>query len=130
VLSAGPDVAIVSIRATATAADRTAEAEATVEIVDVVEAGDSRRAGIPEPVFVDEPAAGWRSRINGQRWEVNSGHPDFRAACETPRRKLRYLTALLAKEVVLHSFPAPMLAPALERLVEILTITKRRLERG
>jgi hypothetical protein len=30
----------------------------------------------------------------------------------------------------LHSFPAPMLAPALERLVEILTITERRLERG
>lgn len=130
VFSAGPDVARVSIRATATMADRTAEAEATVEIVDVVEAGDSRRAGIPEPVFVDEPAAGWRSRINDQRWEVNSGNLDFRAACETPRRKLRYLTALLAKEVVLHSFPAPMLAPALERLVEILTITERRLERS
>lgn len=66
----------------------------------------------------------------GGRWEVNSGHADFRTAAETARRKLRYLTALLAEEVVLHSFPAPQLAPALERLVEVLTITERRLERG
>ena len=57
-------------------------------------------------------------------------HRDFRAASETQRRKLRYLAALLAKEVVLHSFPSPQLSPALERLVEVLTIAERRLERG
>ena len=40
---------------------------------------------------------------------------NFRTASETPRRKLRYLAALLAKEVVMHSFPAPQLDPILER---------------
>ena len=85
---------------------------------------------IPEPVFIDEPGSTWRSRMLDGCWEVNSGHPDFRAASEAPKRKLRYLTALLGKEIVLHSFPAPQLAPALERLVGILAITDRRLERG
>lgn len=65
-----------------------------------------------------------------ERWEVNSGHPDFRSASESQRRKLRYLASLLAKEVVLHSFPSPQLGPALERLVEVMSIAERRLERG
>jgi hypothetical protein len=68
--------------------------------------------------------------MNGSQWEVNSGHPNFVAASETSRRKLRYLTALLAKEVVLYSFPGPQFGSALERLVEVVTITERRLEKG
>ena len=67
--------------------------------------------------------------MRGEQWEVNRAHPDFAGAAETPRRKLRYLAALLAKEVVLHSFPQPLLGAALERLVEVLTLTERRLER-
>jgi hypothetical protein len=130
VLQAGSEVGTVSLRAIATAGERSAEAEATIDIVETLPASEAARAGIPEPIFISEPAAGWRSRIVDQRWQVNSAHADFRTAAESPRRKLRYLAALLAKEVVMHSFPAPQLAPALERLVEILTITERRLERG
>jgi len=47
-----------------------------------------------------------------------------------PRRKLRYLAALLAKEVVVHSFPVPQGGVLLERLVSVLTLTEPRLERG
>jgi hypothetical protein len=39
------------------------------------------------------------------------------------------LTALLAKEIVVHSFPGPNLSPALERLIGVLTITERSLEK-
>ncbi len=48
---------------------------------------------------------------------------------QTGGSKLRYLTGLLAKEIVLHSFPHPQHATVLERMVEVLTITERRLER-
>jgi hypothetical protein len=99
-----------------------------IDIADASAATGGPRSGIPEPCFVDAPAAPWRSRMNDGRWEINASHPDFRLASQSPKRKLRYLTALLAKEVVAHSFPAPNLSPALERLIAVLTITERRLE--
>lgn len=131
VFEAGPETGVATISAKAREGERSAVASATVEITEAAAESDSNRAGIPEPIFVDDPASPWRSRVRSERvWEVNSGHPDYRAAAETPRRKLRYLAALLAKEVVLHSFPSPQLGPTLERMVEVLTITERRLERG
>jgi hypothetical protein len=128
-LHGGFETGAVTVLASATEGPETVRAEASVEIVDSLES-DSARSGIPEPVFVDEPTSDWRSRMRDGRWEVNGAHPDYRIASDSSRRKLRYLTALLAKEIVLHSFPAPQLGPALERLVAVLTITERRLERG
>jgi hypothetical protein len=61
---------------------------------------------------------------------VNAAHRDFLSVETSPRRKLRYLTALLAKEIVLHSYPVPQGGTLLERLVAVLTLTERRLERG
>jgi hypothetical protein len=126
---AGAVPGTVSIVAEAREADRIAVARASIEIVEELPASPPR-TGIPEPVFIDDGAGRWRSRVRDGRWEVNAGHPDFRAASETARRKVRYLAALLAKEVVLHSFPAPQLEPILERLVEVLTITERGFEKG
>jgi hypothetical protein len=126
---AGPDPGLATVTAVARADEASARAEATIKIVEASPADEARRAGIPEPLFVDDAAGSWRSRMRGDTWEVNRAHADFRVAAETPRRKLRYLAALLAKEVVLHSFPQPLLGPALERLVEVLTLAERRLER-
>jgi hypothetical protein len=117
-----------TVAAVAREGETTARAEAVVHVVDTRER-DAGRAGIPEPAFVSEPMGDWRSRMRDGHWEVNSGHRDYAAASETPRRKLRYLATLLAKEVVLHSFPGPHFGYALERLVEVLTITEPRLDR-
>lgn len=127
--TAGAETGIAVVAALAYEGSCSARAEAIIKIVEASPAEDARRAGVPEPVFMDDGAGTWRSRMRGDVWEVNRGHPDFAIAAETPRRKLRYLAALLAKEVVLHSFPQPLLGPALERLVEVLTIAERRLER-
>lgn len=126
---AGEETGASILRAVVREGGEEFRAEADIEIVDELDAG-AARAGIPEPVFVHEPYGAWRSRLNGERWEVNSGHPDFLLAAETGRRKLRYIASLLAKEVVLHSFPMPQLGPTLERLVSVMAMTERRLERG
>ncbi len=130
VFRAGPECGSVTITVTATTIDRSAAAASTVDIVEAMAATAGPRAGVPEPTFVEEPGASWRSRMRGGQWEVNSGHADFITACETSRRRFRYLATLLAKEIVVHSFPSPEIGPALERLVGVLAITERRVDRA
>jgi signal transduction histidine kinase len=69
-------------------------------------------AGIPEPVLVDEPTSGWRSRLSSCGWQVNIGHADYRALAADPRARLRYMVALFAKDVTVattHAANEPML---------------------
>jgi len=108
--------------------DRERTAEAVVDVVEQLPS-EGPRAGIPEPAFLDDPGGDWRSRVAAGRWEVNAAHRDYRAAAASPRRKLRYLAALLAKEIVLHSYPLPQGGLVLERMVAVLTVVERGLER-
>ena len=71
--------------------------EAAIAVVDEI-ASSVPRGGIPEPRFVVDARGEWRSRIADGCWEVNAGHRDFVSVEAAPRRKLRYLAALLAKE--------------------------------
>ncbi|MCC6847570.1 MAG: ATP-binding protein [Deltaproteobacteria bacterium] len=129
VFAAGANTGQARVGVEGRAGDRVAAAAAEITIVDALpEPGV--RAGIPEPAFIDDPGSEWRSRFTDGRWEVNGGHRDFVAAATAPRRKLRYLAALLAKEVVLHSFPVPQGGVLLERLVSVLALAEPRLERG
>lgn len=45
-------------------------------------------AGIPQPVEINEPLQGWRSRTSDSEWQVKVGHPDYRALADEPRRRL------------------------------------------
>jgi histidine kinase/DNA gyrase B/HSP90-like ATPase len=126
---AGEECETVTVWVVATQGERHTSGEATVEVVEERAEPTPPAAGIPQPEFVNEPTGNWRSRFRDSQWQVNAGHRDYLIAAETPRRKLRYLTALLAKEIVLHSFPHPQHGTVLERMVEVLTITDRRLER-
>jgi hypothetical protein len=127
-LRAGEQLETLTVWVVATQGERHTSAEATVEVVEE-RPEPAPSAGIPQPEFVNEPTGNWRSRFRDGQWQVNAGHRDYLIASESSRRKLRYLTALLAKEIVLHSFPHPQHATVLERIVEVLTITDRRLER-
>jgi hypothetical protein len=100
-------------------------AEARVEIVEQLAAG--REEGIPEPELLDLPGAPWRSRVADGRWQVNSGHPEYRAIADRPPLKLRYLALLFAKEVVLRSSGDPRFEAPLEQLVEVAAYADRRL---
>ncbi|HEX4826508.1 MAG TPA: ATP-binding protein [Candidatus Polarisedimenticolaceae bacterium] len=89
------------LRATARGAGREVEAVVQYEIVSNAVARDPR-CGIPDPAWVEDAASDWRSRVIAGRFEVNTAHPDCRAA-DTTSAKLRYLSLLLAKEIALHN---------------------------
>lgn len=86
-------------------------------------------AGIPEPVLVDEPAAGWRSRLSSGGWRVNIGHADYRALSGEPRARLRYLVALFAKDVTVVTTHAAN-EPVLDQMIDVLAHAERNLLRG
>ncbi|HLG19010.1 MAG TPA: ATP-binding protein [Bdellovibrionota bacterium] len=97
---------------------REARAEVAVEVLEEIYSRRSKE-GIPEPEFVSQPGAPWRSRVVSGRWEVNAGHLEYRALADRPALRLRYLAMLFAKEVVLQSHQDPRLEAPLEQLVEV-----------
>ena len=103
------------------------EASATVVVADRREPSADLAAGVPEPELVDDAGARWRSRFDGQRWQVNASHEDYIALRSEPRTRLRYLLALFAKEVALRAHGVPGSEEALESLVEILAHAERNL---
>jgi hypothetical protein len=83
--------------------------------------------GIPEPHLVSDADGTWRSRMVGPCWEVNDAHEDYRALRTDPRKRVRYLLALLAKEIVLRTAGRPEVDSILESVVEILAHAERNL---
>ncbi len=106
--------------------DRQVSAAVPVEVLVSLAAGPSDE-GIPEPELVDHPGAPWRSRLLDGRWQVNSGHPDYKANSKRPALKLRYLAFLFAKEVVLRSSQDPRLESPLEQVVEVAAFADRKI---
>jgi hypothetical protein len=119
----------VAIEVIARAGELSATAGGSLEVLSSLPFGPGDR-GIPEPDLIQAPTEEWRSRVRGERWEVNSGHSDFLATAQNPKLRLRYLLSLLAKEVVLRSFGSPADSPLLEKLVEVLAFAERRLARS
>ncbi len=120
-----PGEGILSVHAKEPATGKEASVAAPVEIVEIL--SSSTNEGIPEPELVDAPGASWRSRLHEDKWQVNSGHPDFRAAAAKPATKLRYLALLFAKEVVLRSSQDPRLEEPLEQVVEVAAYADRKI---
>jgi hypothetical protein len=125
-IDAGERVGTGRIGVVARHDDREARADAEVEILEELPAPRANE-GIPEPELVSHPGEPWRSRMLDGRWQVNSGHPEYRAIDERPALKLRYLAMLFAKEVVLRSHQDPRLVDPLEQLVEVAAYADRNL---
>ena len=94
-------------------------------IVDEVD--DEKRLGIPEPHLVSDAAGTWRSRMNGERWEVNDAHEDYRALRDDARGRLRYVLTLLTREIVLRTTGRTDAADVLDSVVEVLAHAERNL---
>ncbi len=103
-----------------------AEASTTVEICDDLPALRADLV-VPDPSPVRAPDEPWRSRMTGGRWEYNAAHPDYLAVADDDRRRLRYIAALLAKEVVLRGHPRAEIEGILERMLQVIAWVERRM---
>lgn len=103
-----------------------AQAELEVEIVEP-EDKDDLALGIADPELCRDPGAPWRSRLSKGTWQINEAHEDYVAVRGDPRARLRYLLALLAKEMVLRAYGRPGDDVLLEHLVEVLAHAERNL---
>ena len=125
---AGDAEGSATLTVVASSAERSARAGIAVEVLNEIPAGRGNE-GIPEPELVHLPGALWRSRMENGRWQVNTGHRDYRAVADRPALKLRYMVMLFAKEVVLRSHQDPRLEMPLEQLVEVGGYADRRLSK-
>lgn len=112
-----------AVTVTARQGDRSREGVAMVRVLS--EAVRRADAGIPQPEEVSEPLETWRSRMIDERWQINTGHPDYRAFAHEARPRLRYLATLLSKEVVSRNFQQPGVGAILEELVGLLAALER-----
>ena len=112
---------------TARAGERTATACAPVTVIDVGDESARQRAGVPDPELVADAAGDWRSRFVDGRWQVNEAHEDYVALRGEPRRRMRYLLALFAKEIVQRTYGEDGSDRLLERLVAVLAYAERNL---
>ena len=102
-------------------------AETLAAVVAVEPPHEEGGFGIPEPLLVDAPGQTWRSRFDGQRWEVNQMHEDYLSLKGEARARLRYLVALLAKDLAQRAHPVPGAKEASEDVVAILALVERNL---
>jgi hypothetical protein len=105
--------------------ETTASALAVVRCVDPKKRGRGQE-GIPKPVLIDAPGASWRSRMEGDVWQVNAGHEDY-LALDDGRARIRYLVALLGKEIVQRTYAQPGAGELLEHLVAVVAHAERNL---
>jgi hypothetical protein len=111
-------------------------AEAMITVTDtllpagtrIAASGDAR--GIPGYTFQRAPGELWRSQFDPVRnvIVVNSGHRDFVFAARQRALKLRYLTRLFAKELVLRNFVGLPPEQLLERLLELTLYSEENLK--
>lgn len=107
------------------------QGEQTASALAIVRCTDPKRCergkeGIPRPVLVDAPGASWRSRMEGDVWQVNAGHEDY-LAFDEGRARLRYVVALLGKEIVQRTYGQPGAGELLEHLVAVIAHAERNL---
>jgi len=126
---------VVRIELHATQNDLTLAASAiitvTAELIkhSVAMEGAMRR-GLPGYTYQKAPGQLWRSRydVDNSVIIINNAHADFIYASRQPMTKLRYITRLFAKELVLANFPEATKEEILERLVELTLYTEENLK--
>ncbi len=92
-------------------------------------AEDRRKKGLPGYTYRKAPGELWRSRYDDERYIIiiNNGHADFIYASRNKSRKLKYITKLFAKELVLANFPEVSREQVLERMIELQLYTEENL---
>lgn len=104
-------------------------ASATAKVIVQQSSVGGAGRGIPEPTLVEDAGRAWRSRLSPAGWEVNIGHPDYRALAVDGRARVRYLVALFAKDLAV-STTHPGNEAILEQVVTVIVLSERNLLRA
>jgi hypothetical protein len=102
----------------------------TADLVKQDEKTDSPKKGLPSYTFKHASGELWRSLYDRERniIVINNGHADYLYAVRKPGRKLKYISKLYSKELVLHNFPGFSREELLERMVELSLYTEENLK--
>ncbi|MBN1525205.1 MAG: ATP-binding protein [Spirochaetales bacterium] len=86
--------------------------------------------GLPSYTFKHSPGELWRSRYDKSTNVIiiNNGHADYHFAAKKNTRKLKYITKLYTKELILHNFAGYTKEEILERMVELELYTEENLK--
>ncbi len=109
-----------------------AEALVTVTQTLVPDMSDkgATKQGLPSYTFQKAPGELWRARYLPEQNVVviNNGHRDFVFASRNKALKLRYISRLFAKELVVKNFSGASASDLLERLIELSLYTEENLK--
>jgi len=134
--TAGNDPGIEEITARVTQGDTEVVCSSVITITKELFSDDSaegssakQKKGLPGYTVKHAPGELWRSTYDDERSIIiiNSGHADYLFASKNNTRKLRYITKLYAKELVLVNFPEADKEKLLERLIELQIYTEENL---
>ena len=122
------------LRAAVTQADTVCEAEAIITVTESLLEKERQNdkglnRGIPGYTFVRATGELWRSRFDEKNnlIIINNGHKDYIYASWKKARKLKYISRLFAKELVLKNFAGFDTDALLERMVELILYTEEHL---
>ncbi len=127
---------IVIIRAIVSQYEVDCEAECIITVTEELlkkddnsSAADSNRKGLPGYTYLKAPGELWRSRFDNDRYIIiiNNGHADFIYASRNKTRKLKYISKIFTKELVLENFPELSKEQLLERMIELQIYSEENL---
>jgi len=135
IFSAPDEPALCKLKVAIRQLETVCEAESIITIVDSllkapVENNEFSKKGLPSYTLESAVGQMWRSRYDEKRniIIINSGHRDFIYAGKERMRKLRYISRLFAKELVLHNFVGEPPEQLLEHLLELSMYTEDNLK--
>ena len=136
--SASSEPGIEELTVQVTQHDKTVSATAVITVTrelfdrksgEVEASGQKTGRGLPGYTYIHKPGELWRSSYDPERGIIiiNSGNADFIYASHTRSRKLRYISKLYAKELVMINFPEADKNQLLERMIELQLYSEENL---
>lgn len=132
-VTAGAEPGLGKLGLTVHQGDTSCQGEAIVTITDsldsVSKTSTTPQSGLPGYTYLHAAGELWRSRYDEDQnvITINNGHRDFVYSSKSKALKLRYITRLFAKEMVLKNFQGLAADQLLERMIELSLYTEENL---
>jgi hypothetical protein len=130
-----PEPGLSKVEVTVRQGEIICSAEALITVTETIlpsgpEKDGTPRQGLPSYTFQKAPGELWRARYDSDQnvIVINNGHRDFVFASRNKTLKLRYISRLFAKELVIKNFAGVPPGELLERLIELSLYTEENLK--